>query len=182
MRVWSKFGAIRSLCQLSDESHADKPDCPTGRRTACELAAQQVMICLADPLVRCALMAAWLLPCAWQDLRTRHVSNWLTIPLFVIAWPVALLTGNLALVFAVFVGTWVAWRAGAGMGGADGKIAVGLAALAPEALFVGFCLQIGVFMVWRLREKTGVSIPGALWFCVGALLATAGRLILLRYS
>ena len=37
----------------------------------------------------------WLLPCAIQDRRTRHVSNWLTVPLFIVAWPVALLTGHL---------------------------------------------------------------------------------------
>jgi Flp pilus assembly protein protease CpaA len=27
----------------------------------------------------------WLLPCAIQDRRTRHVSNWLTVPLFLLA-------------------------------------------------------------------------------------------------
>jgi len=108
-------------------------------------------------------MTAWLLPCAWQDCRTRYVSNWLTIPLFVIAWPVALLTGNLILVFAVFVGTWVSWRGGAGMGGADGKIAVGLAAFAPEALLVGFGLQMRVFLVRRMRKQAETSIPGAFW-------------------
>ena len=75
----------------------------------------------------------WLLPCAIQDYRTRHVSNWLTVPLFLLAWPVALLTGNLPLTFAVFVGVFVAWRWGGGLGPADGKIAVGLAGIAPPA-------------------------------------------------
>jgi Flp pilus assembly protein protease CpaA len=132
---------------------------------------------LADPLVRCALMAAWLLPCAWQDVRTRHVSNWMTIPMFVIAWPVALLTGNLILVCAVFVGTWVSWRVGAGIGGADGKIAVGLAAFAPEALLVGFGLQVGVFLVQRMRKQAETFIPGVFWFWVGAMVAAAHQLM-----
>jgi Flp pilus assembly protein protease CpaA len=34
--------------------------------------------------------APWLLPCALQDFRTRRVSNRLTVPLFVLAWPAAL--------------------------------------------------------------------------------------------
>ena len=66
------------------------------------------MAWLTDPLLRGALLALWLLPCALQDYRTRRVSNWLTVPLFFLAWPVALLTGNLPLTFAVFVGTFVA--------------------------------------------------------------------------
>ena len=46
---------------------------------------------LQDPLFRSVVMMIWLLPCALQDYRTRHVSNWLTVPLFVLAWRIALL-------------------------------------------------------------------------------------------
>jgi Flp pilus assembly protein protease CpaA len=46
---------------------------------------------LSDPVLRAAALALWLLPCALQDYRTRHVSNWLTVPLFVLAWRIALL-------------------------------------------------------------------------------------------
>ena len=92
---------------------------------------------LADPLLRHLLVMLWLLPCAIQGRRTRRVSNWLTVPLFIVAWPVALLTGNLPLTFAVFVGAFVAWRWGGGLGPADGKIAVGLAGMTPLVLVAG---------------------------------------------
>jgi Flp pilus assembly protein protease CpaA len=57
---------------------------------------------------RAVALALWQLPCALQDYWTRRVSNWLTVPLFVLAWPVALLSGKLPLTFAVFVGVVVA--------------------------------------------------------------------------
>ena len=44
----------------------------------------------ADPLLRHLLVMFWLLPCAIQDRRIRHLSTWLTVPLFTDAWPVAL--------------------------------------------------------------------------------------------
>jgi Flp pilus assembly protein protease CpaA len=133
---------------------------------------------LHDPLLRCLLMTLWLLPCAIQDWRTRRVSNWLTVPLFMVAWPVALLLGNLTLTTAAFLGTYVAWKAKTGMGAADGKIAVGLAAFAPSALAIGFVLEGGVFLARRWREKPGSSIPGAFWFWIGAWLATVHQVIL----
>jgi Flp pilus assembly protein protease CpaA len=115
----------------------------------------------------------WLLPCALQDYRTRHVSNWLTVPLFVLAWPVALLTDNLPLTFAVFAGVFVAWRWGGGLGPADGKLMVGLAAFAPWALGVGVALEAIVFAVLRLRGNHETAIPGALWLYIGSLVAAS---------
>jgi len=126
---------------------------------------------LADPLLRHVLVMLWLLPCAIQDRRTRHVSNWLTVPLFVLAWPVALLTGNLLLTLAVFVGVVVAWRWGSGLGPADGKLMVGLAACAPLALGIGALLEVGVFAMLRLRGRCDSAISGALWLYFGAWLA-----------
>ena len=130
------------------------------------------MAWLTDPLLRGALLALWLLPCALQDYRTRRVSNWLTVPLFVLAWPVALLTGNLPLTFAVFVGTFVAWRWGGGLGPADGKIAVGLAGMAPPALVTGVIVQGLAFLYARLRDKQPVRLPGAVGFYLGAVITT----------
>ena len=126
---------------------------------------------LADPLLRHVLVMLWLLPCAIQDRRTRHVSNWLTVPLFILAWPVALLTGHLALTFAVFVGVYVATKLEPRAGAADGKLMVGLAAFAPLALGMGVC--------WKLRSSPrggcaagGMSaIPGALWLYAGSVLS-----------
>jgi Flp pilus assembly protein protease CpaA len=125
----------------------------------------------ADPLLRSTLLAFWLLPCAIQDRRTRHVSNWLTVPLFVLAWPAAFLTGHLALTFAVFIGVYVATKLEPRAGAADGKLMVGLAAFAPLALGIGALLEVVVFVVLRVRGRRRAAIPGALWLYVGSLLS-----------
>jgi hypothetical protein len=127
---------------------------------------------LSDPVLRAAALALWLLPCALQDYRTRRVSNWLTVPLFLLAWPVALRTGNLPLTFAVFVGVLVAWRWGGGIGPADGKIAVGLAGCVPLALLCGAIIQGLLFLYARLRAGRSVPLPGAVSFYLGAATAT----------
>ncbi len=123
---------------------------------------------LREPLLRAAIMALWLLPCAIQDWRCRRVSNWLTVPLFVAAWPTAAFLGNLPLTVATFIGTYVAWKVRAGFGGADGKIAVGLAAFAPPALIMGFALQACALLVRRRLARDATSIPGVSWFWVAA--------------
>ena len=53
------------------------------------------------------VLALFLLPCALQDHRSRRVSNWLTLPAFFAAWPLALWLGGeerLFFTFAVFAG------------------------------------------------------------------------------
>jgi Flp pilus assembly protein protease CpaA len=126
---------------------------------------------LQDPLFRSVVLVIWLLPCALQDYRTRHVSNWLTVPLFLVAWPVALLTGHLALTFAVFIGVYVATKLEPRAGAADGKLMVGLAAFAPLALGIGSLLEVVVFAVLRLRGRRDAAISGALWLYLGSLLS-----------
>ncbi len=133
---------------------------------------------LADPLLRHLLVMLWLLPCAIQDRRTRHVSNWLTVPLFLLAWLVALLTNNLLLTLAVFIGVVVAWRWGGRLGPADGKLMVGLAACAPLALGIGVLLEAAVFIVLRMCGRRDVAIPGALWLYAGSVLSAAAQVIL----
>jgi Flp pilus assembly protein protease CpaA len=125
---------------------------------------------LRDPLFRSTVLVLWLLPCAIQDRRTQHVSNWLTVPLFLLAWPVAILTGHLTLTFAVFVGVYVATKLEPRTGAADGKLMVGLAAFAPLALGIGVLLELAVFVALRLRGRRDTAIPGALWLGVGSLL------------
>jgi Flp pilus assembly protein protease CpaA len=142
-----------------------------------------VLTWLADPLLRGTLLTLWLLPCAIQDRRTRHVSNWLTVPLFVLAWPVALLLGNLPLTIATFVGVYVAFRwSGDGFGPADGKIVVGLAAVAPLALVLGTAVQALVFVICRFRGQQGARLPGIPVYYLGAVIAalvSAGQRTLL---
>jgi Flp pilus assembly protein protease CpaA len=134
------------------------------------------MEALRDPLLRCILMAVWLMPCAIQDWRTRRVSNWLTVPLFMLAWPVAVVTGNLPLTLAVLLGTYMAWVAKAGLGAADGKVAVGLAAFAPQALLIGFLMQAMAFIVLRLRHVASTPIPGVIWFWAGTLIVAVASI------
>jgi Flp pilus assembly protein protease CpaA len=131
-----------------------------------------VVTWLADPLPRAILLVLWLLPCALQDYRTRHVSNWLTVPLFLLAWPVALLLGNLPLTLAAFVGVYMAFRwSGDGFGPADGKIVVGLAAMAPLALVLGTAVQALTFVICRLRSQQATRLPGIPGYYLGAVIA-----------
>ena len=125
---------------------------------------------LRDPLFRSVLMMVWLLPCALQDYRTRLVSNWLTIPLFLIAWPIAIVTGQLSLTFAVFVGVYIASKLEPRFGAADAKLMVGLAAFTPLGLGIGLVLEVAAFAVLRLRRGKAVAISGALWLYLGCLL------------
>jgi Flp pilus assembly protein protease CpaA len=136
---------------------------------------------LADPLLLHVLVMLWLLPCAIQDRRTRQVSNWLTVPLFLLAWPVALLTGHFPLTLAVFVGVYVATKLEPRTGAADGKLMVGLAAFAPLALGIGALLEMVVFAMLRLRGRRDAAIPGALWLYLGSLL-NAALLTALEFS
>jgi Flp pilus assembly protein protease CpaA len=126
---------------------------------------------LQDPLFRSIVLVIWLLPCAIQDRRTRHVSNWLTVPFFILAWPVAILTDHFALTFAVFVGVYVAAKLEPRTGAADGKLMVGLAAFAPLALAIGVLLEGIAFAILRLRGRRDASIPGALWLYLGCVLS-----------
>ena len=89
---------------------------------------------------------------AWQDMRTRHVSNWITIPLFLIAWPLAWRldgwsgVGVTAVVFAI---TYAAMPYG--FGAADGKLAVYLAAAGGAALaLLGLLINLLILLLARL--------------------------------
>ena len=122
-----------------------------------------------------AFMVLWLAPCAVQDRRTRHVSNWLTVPLFVAAWPASLVLGTHVLTLAVFIAVYTAYRV-RGLGGADGKLAVGMAALTPLGLLVSLVVSglTFLFLRWKRSETAQgkVAIPGALLFYAGTVIAT----------
>lgn len=125
------------------------------------------------PATRHLLLVLYLLPCALQDHRRRRVSNWLTVPAFFVAWPLALWTGDgerLFFVCAVFTGCWVAWRVG-GMGGADGKLAVLAAAVDPAALGLGTIFLALGFLAVRARHGEGRSLPAAVALYLGAVVA-----------
>ena len=124
---------------------------------------------------------------AWQDIRTRHVSNWITIPLFALAWPLAWwLHGweGLAEVAVTFFATYAAMPLG--FGAADGKLAVFLAAVG-GALAVLLALGISLLLllisrkfthlVQRLaiihQEEDGLHIAGVISFFLAAVVFSA---------
>ncbi len=124
-----------------------------------------------SPTIVLPLLFLFLLPCALQDYRTRRVSNWLTLPAFFAAWPLALWLGGedrLLFTFAVFAGCWLAWGMKS-MGAADGKLATCLAALSPAALGLGVLLLVVGFVGLRLRRGESASLPAAMGFYGGAL-------------
>lgn len=106
------------------------------------------------------LLALYMLPCAVQDLRTRHVSNWLTIPAFVAAWPLTLWLGTLPFTIAVFAGCYVAWRAG-GMGPAGGKQAVLVAVVAAIGIVLASGLAAAAFLFMHIVYRQAHRLPGA---------------------
>ena len=117
------------------------------------------------------ILALFLLPCALQDHRSRRVSNWLTLPGFCAAWPLALWLGGeerLFFTFAVFAGCWLAWGMST-MGGADGKLATLVAAVSPAALGMGVLLLVLAFLGMRLDKGEAASLPAAVGFYAGTV-------------
>ena len=118
----------------------------------------------------------------WQDICTRHVSNWITIPLFFLAWPLAWrLHGweGLAVTGVVFLVTFLALPFG--FGAADGKLTVFLAAVAGlPAVLLGLGLVLLLFGLVRLfpglgerlvivhEEEDGRHVAGVVGFFLAA--------------
>jgi Flp pilus assembly protein protease CpaA len=98
---------------------------------------------------------------AWQDIRTRHVSNWITIPLFVLAWPLAWwLHGweGLAVTGVVFLVTLFAMPYG--FGAADGKLAVFLAAVGGAlAVLLALLMSLVILIVTRTFPFLATRLP-----------------------
>ena len=101
------------------------------------------------------LLAISLIPlgvASWQDARTRHVSNWITIPLFLMAWPLAWWLHGLEGLFlagVVFLITFLAMPFG--FGAADGKLAVYLAAVGGIVLvLLGLLINLLILMLARV--------------------------------
>lgn len=127
---------------------------------------------LRDPQLWSLILVFWLLPCAWQDYRTRRVSNWLTVPLFLLAWPLSLLLDTSLFTFAVFLGFYAAFHLTQdGMGGADGKVATGLAAIAPLGLLLGLVFSELPALLARVRRQPLPRVAGAVFLYFGAVCA-----------
>ena len=120
---------------------------------------------------------------SWQDMRTRNVSNWITIPLFFLAWPLAWwLHGwaGIEVVVVTFIATYAAMPFG--FGAADGKLAVFLAGLGgAPAVLLALGLVLLIFLLVRLFpnlaqrlaivhvEEDGNHIAGVVGFFLAAV-------------
>ena len=116
------------------------------------------MILSPSQLTPTLILAVSLIPlgiAAWQDARTRHVSNWITLPLFLMAWPLAWWLHGLEGLFlagVVFLITFLAMPLG--FGAADGKLAVYLAAVGGVALvLLGLLLNLLILMLARVSPE-----------------------------
>jgi Flp pilus assembly protein protease CpaA len=110
-----------------------------------------------------------LLLAGWQDLRTRTVSNWITIPLFA-AGLVGLIVrrDGLAILTALLL-TLASYRGW--MAGGDWKVLIGLFGLWPVAGYAALLTAAAWGAVEMLRTRSRYArFPGVSAFALGALL------------
>ncbi len=117
-----------------------------------------------------ALTTVWLALCAWYDARDRRVPNRLTLPPLLPALYAGYRAGRLEWMFAVFLAVYAAFLLRT-LGPADGKIAVALAGLWPEALAAGAAVLALWFLGLRLRGRGQEAVPAAVGLLGGALVA-----------
>ena len=130
------------------------------------------MLDLAPLALRVGLIW-WLFLCARQDLHTRHIANWLTVPPFLSAVPLSLiLAGVDGMLFCLLViaCSYVIWQDGS-LGAADAKMAGFLAAVAPTTLlFAVVTLWVMFGVKWlRSHQRRNLSLPGAAGLFMGGV-------------
>ncbi len=117
------------------------------------------------------LILVFLILAAVQDYKTREVSNWITVPLFL--GGVVIITVNLnPLLIILSMLLLFFWLRG-GMGGADVKALIGLLGLWSEAALTAFFL-LGAWSLALLISKKKESFPGLVAIAAGTGL-TFGR-------
>ncbi|NUM44045.1 MAG: prepilin peptidase [Anaerolineales bacterium] len=127
----------------------------------------------------------WLVISTFQDWRTRQVSNWLTLPVLVLAGTFRItgfVEGNLLSTVIIALAALVGWRLHL-IGGADAKGLIALALLDSRLAILawaGAVMLIGVkWLSARCQAKQkphapdtpqpDTSIPGFLGFLLGTL-------------
>lgn len=90
---------------------------------------------------------------AYQDWRTREVSNWISLPVFLAGFVGILIRRDalLAVLFVLLVG--LAMIKG-GYGPADGKLMAGLTGLWPTAALASVLLMPIFDLLWRKKSET----------------------------
>ena len=125
----------------------------------------------------------WLGVCAWYDLRTRQVPNWLTLPAIPLALVAAWLLSSTStqsvdsFLFHLAILTlplFLAWYHHL-LGGADLKVLLALSL--SVAAWLGASLYfVGLLVLQRGRSPRFAGIPG---FTLGTGLLTLGQLVVL---
>ena len=133
-------------------------------------------IMIAEILVG-LLATIWLIACSVTDLRTRHVSNRLTLPAIVIALVYRLITGidykELIFLVITILLLLLAWGYHL-LGGADLKIMLALGLLGAYyvlSAWLGVVVYLLTYLIFR--RKFPKCIAGAPGFAIGVLLLTA---------
>jgi Flp pilus assembly protein protease CpaA len=105
-------------------------------------------------LLRAGLLVILAISAA-QDLRGREVSNWITIPLFLVGLAGCLTSGKLAVIVAMIA---IVTVTRSGYGPADAKILVGLTGLWPASVLPCLLLMLAFSAAWQ-KYRTGSLAP-----------------------
>jgi Flp pilus assembly protein protease CpaA len=116
---------------------------------------------------------AWLALCAWCDLRSRQIANWLTLPALGLALLVRLAglapgPPGLVLIITLFAaaGWWRGW-----VGGADLKVTAALAALNPHLALWAWGGALLYRLGLGLARRPARRLPGLVGFLLGVILS-----------
>lgn len=131
-----------------------------------------------------AMLSIWLIVCAVEDWRKLEVSNWLTLPPFILALFYALEQGGetlalTAITLIVFLAARAAWQA---QGAADIKVLIVLASFWPTALYVSLLMTALWSVVHIFRKQGKVAYAGVPPMAIGALLGLAFDILPLVFS
>lgn len=141
-------------------------------------------IACSVPWLLHAILLAWLIVCAVQDWHQLEVSNWLTLPPFILALFYALEQGGetlalTAITLIVFLIARAIWQA---QGAADIKVLIVLASFWPYALYAALLVTALWSLVWIHRRQGKVAYAGVPPMAIGALLALVSEMLLLVFS
>ena len=114
----------------------------------------------------------FLILAAIQDYKTREVSNWITVPLFLGGVVIIMVNLDpLSVILSTLLFFFWLWG---GMGGADVKVLVALLGFWSEAALASFLL-LGVWGVVLLIRKKRESFPGLVSIATGTGLTFLGE-------
>lgn len=124
-----------------------------------------------------ASLVLWLTVCAVQDLLRRQVSNWLTLPPFVLAGLWAVWHGRETLLLFGLVTLVMVWSWRKGVGAADGKILAVMAVFMPAGFLLAVVLRLLVGAGVWLRHGRTARFPAVPVFAAGAFLSIPVQII-----